>query len=178
MPRAAVYCDMNHAQTRFEALLAAFGDDLYRIAYWLTRDRARAEDLVQETFLRAWRALDTLRDEHTAKAWLITILRRELAREYARYAPQFEDAELDDLPGAEAPSIEALWLRRALHELPAEYAEPLLLQVLGGYRCEEIATALGIGTGAVMTRLFRARQRLRAALLRETPMPAVAEEVA
>jgi RNA polymerase sigma-70 factor (ECF subfamily) len=169
---------MNPAQPRFEALLAAFGADLYRIAYWLTRDRTRAEDLVQETFLRAWRALDTLRDERTAKAWLITILRRELAREHARYVPAFADAELDDLPGAEPATVEALWLRRALHELPAEYAEPLLMQVLGGYRCEEIAQVLGIGAGAVMTRLHRARQRLRAALLRETPLPVAAEEIA
>lgn len=155
---------MGNAQTRFEALVNALGADLYRFAYWLCRDRARAEDLVQETFLRAWRSLDNLREEKSAKSWLITILRREHARGYERYTPEWQETELDEIPADGAPHMEVLHMRRELAALPEEYREPLLLQVLGGYNCDEIAAMLNLSTSAVMTRLFRARQKMRAAL--------------
>lgn len=159
---------MGNRQTRFEALVQAHGADLYRFAFWLCRDRGRAEDLVQETFLRAWRALDGLREEKAAKGWLLVILRREYARGRSRYPPPHDGAETDELAGDEVSSIEVLHLRRALAQLPEEYREPLLLQVLGGFSGEEIADILGIPPATVMTRLFRARQRLRAALTEPT----------
>ena len=58
-------------------------------------------------------------------------------------------------------SVDSLAVRAALRELPASYAEPLVLQVIGGYSCEEIATIIDVKPGAVMTRVFRARQKLR-----------------
>ncbi len=153
-------------QTRFEALVYALSADLYRYAFWLCRDRGRAEELVQETFLRAWRSLDALRDDKAAKGWLITILRREHARWYERYRPEIEHGlEPDDLASkSDGVPAEALAVRRTIADLGAQYREPLLLQVLGGYTCEEIANFLGLSKGAVMTRLFRARQKLRSAL--------------
>ena len=75
---------MSTKQVRYEALVKALHADLFRYAYWLTHDKQVAEDLVQETFLRAWRALDSLKDEKAAKSWLITILRRENARRFER----------------------------------------------------------------------------------------------
>ena len=75
-----VLSDMMEKQKRYEALVRAFHADIYRYAYWLVKDKAVAEDIVQETFLRAWRSLDSLKDEKAAKSWLITILRRENAR--------------------------------------------------------------------------------------------------
>lgn len=157
---------MGGKQTRFEALVHALSNDLYRYAVWLCRDRHRAEELVQETFLRAWRALDSLRDERAAKGWLITILRREHARAYERYRPELDsELNLDHLAASpSASAAETLALRRAIAELAPQYSEPLLLQVLGGYRCDEIAKLLDLSPGAVMTRLFRARQKLRAVL--------------
>lgn len=155
---------MGNAQARFEALVQAYSSEIYRFAYWLTRDRARAEDLVQETFLRAWRALASLREEKSAKHWLITILRREHARGFERYQPKLDDCELDELAGTDHPPVDRLAVHQVLAQLSEEYREPLLLQVLGGYPCEEIAEMLGLSRGAVMTRLFRARQKLRAAL--------------
>ncbi len=153
-------------QTRFEALVYVLSADLYRYAFWLCRDRGRAEELVQETFLRAWRSLDALRDDKAAKGWLITILRREHARWYERYRPEIEHGlEPDDLASkSDSVPAEALAVRRTIADLGAQYREPLLLQVLGGYTCEEIANFLGLSKGAVMTRLFRARQKLRSAL--------------
>ena len=80
---------------RFEQLVNAYSGWLYRYAYWLTSDRNAAEDLVQETFLRAWRFLDSLQDEGSAKSWLTTILRRENARKYERKRLAMTEAELD-----------------------------------------------------------------------------------
>lgn len=164
--------DPREKKDRFTALVNAFSADLYRYAYWLCLDRELAEDLVQETFARAWRFLDNLREEQAAKSWLATTLRRENARRFERgKLPVADGLELDRL-GAERPdfdtSIEAFVLRRALVELPAIYREPLLLQVIQGLSCGEIARSLGITRAAVMTRLFRARRCLRSALEGET----------
>lgn len=164
--QAPVSSHMGSKQTRFEALVNALSNDLYRYAVWLCRDRHRAEELVQETFLRAWRSLDSLRDERAAKGWLITILRREHARGYERYKPELDsELDVDNLAASSSESpAEMLALRQAIAGLTPQYSEPLLLQVLGGYRCDEIAEMLDLSPGAVMTRLFRARQKLRAAL--------------
>lgn len=157
---------MNVRQSQFQALVEAYSADLYRFAYWLVRDRTLAEDLVQESFLRAWKALDSLRDPKAAKSWLITILRRERARHYERAPPpddSLEEMDLDRIAGFEDSHgrTEHIALRRALSGLSEDYREPLLLQVLGGYTCEEIGELLELSPGAVMTRLSRARQKLR-----------------
>ncbi|MFQ5544709.1 MAG: sigma-70 family RNA polymerase sigma factor [Acidiferrobacterales bacterium] len=164
-----VYRDRGSKQAQFEAMVHALSTDLYRYAFWLCRDQNRAEDLVEETFLRAWRSLDTLRCEKAAKAWLITILRREHARGYERPVLQIDPrVELDDLIAEpDGATTETLALHRAIARLSREYREPLLLQVLGGYSCEEIAELLGLSPGAVMSRLFRARRKLRAVLVED-----------
>ena len=115
--------------------------------------------------MRAWKSLDSLQDYTAAKSWLITILRREMARHFERR--QLDLISLDDdvverIATESTDTTEIILLRQAMAELPLEYREPLLLQVIGGYSCDEIATELGIKPGAVMTRLFRARQKLRA----------------
>jgi RNA polymerase sigma-70 factor (ECF subfamily) len=154
---------MSHAQERFRALVEAYADDLYRFAVWLCHDRQRAEDLAQETFLRAWRAIDTLRDEKAARPWLITILRREYARSFERLNPPLDP--IDDELVADHPELPELpVLRRSLALLAPEYREPLLMQVLGGMNIDEISAELDLPPGTVMTRLFRARQKLRDAL--------------
>lgn len=122
---------MWNKQSRFTALVNAFTPDLYRYAFWLCGEAATAEDLVQETFTRAWRSLDKLREEHSANTWLITALRRENARRFAR-------------------------------------------KRLTPTNVDEIAAELGLSKGAVTTRLFRARNKLRR-VLTEDPNP-VAEE--
>lgn len=154
------------ARSRFEALVSTYSGDLYRYAYWLCRNRELAEDLVQETFLRAWRSMESLRDARASKAWLLTILRREHARQYERERPAFDDVEADTLAGWDAHDKrpEAFVLRRAIGELPAEYREPLVLQVLGGYSTAEIGEILGLSRAAVMTRVFRAKQKMRVVL--------------
>ena len=159
---------MSSRQDQFEALVRGHSTDLYRYAYWLCGQEALAQDLVQDTFLRAWRALDRLREVSAVKAWLITILRREHARLYERKTPAFEPIDAVELPESDLQSPDQLGddalVRRAMARLDAKYREPLLMQVLGGFSCEEIAAELGSTPGAVMTQVFRARQKLKAAL--------------
>ncbi|MFQ2366237.1 sigma-70 family RNA polymerase sigma factor [Aeromonas enteropelogenes] len=168
-----VYDHMADKQTKFEALVHALHGDLYRYAYWLTRDPAVAEDLVQETFLRAWKAIDTLLDDKAAKSWLITILRRENARRFER--KQFDLVDLDEHPQTHPDTLhseqemEHEWLRRHIGRLPEEYQEPLLLQVVGGFSGDEIAEMLGLNKNTVMTRLFRARNQIKEAMEQKKP---------
>ncbi len=150
---------------RFDALARAFSTDLYRYGVWLCGNDALAKDLVQETFLRAWRALDSLKDERAAKSWLITILRREYARTFERKVPKFTDVDAvviedKDEMGPDERTERDL-LRLGMASLAPRYREPLLLQVVMGYSCEEIAMQLDISKSAVMTQLFRAREQLK-----------------
>ncbi|WP_019027713.1 sigma-70 family RNA polymerase sigma factor [Colwellia piezophila] len=155
-------------QVRYEALVKALHGDLYRYAYWLCHEKQVAEDLVQETFLRAWRALDSLKDEKAAKSWLITILRRENARRFERKRfemSEYEEANITDTQSVTTEQqLENHWLREKIAKLPPEYSEPLILQVLGGFSGEDIAAMLDLNKNTVMTRLFRARNQLKEAL--------------
>ena len=155
-------------QVRYEALVKALHGDLYRYAYWLCHEKQVAEDLVQETFLRAWRALDSLKDEKAAKSWLITILRRENARRFERKRfdmSEYEEASITDTKSVTTEQeLENHWLREKISQLPPEYSEPLILQVLGGFSGEDIAAILDLNKNTVMTRLFRARNQLKEAL--------------
>lgn len=147
----------------FDVLVKAYAAELYRYAYWLSRDRFIAEDLVQETFTRAWSARASLRDARAAKGWLYTILRHEHARLFERKRVDVvDDHDVDAIEDEKLGNLSAgVELREALHALPVGYREPLLLQVLGGFTCEEIAVMMNMKVGAVMTRLSRARTVLR-----------------
>ena len=154
---------MDDARGQFEAVVHAHGAALFRYAFWLCGDRSMAEDLVQETFLRAWRFRDALREQCKVKAWLITTLRRERARLFERYQPEFVDLELEQLAAPHAASDQALesWeLERAIARLPERLREPLVLQVIFGCSGLEIAGMLGVPRSTVNTRLFRARRQL------------------
>lgn len=163
--RPQVSLDMKTKQIKYEALVRAYSDDLYRYGVWLCRDPNIAEDLVQETFLRAWRSLESLKDQGAAKSWLITILRRENARRFER--KQFDLVDIDDsyvpdtLSVGSEQEVENHLLRRKITELEPEYREPLVLQVIGGFSGEEIASILELNKNTVMTRLFRARNQLK-----------------
>jgi RNA polymerase sigma-70 factor, ECF subfamily len=147
------------------ALFESMRPDLLRFAQWLARDRSIAEDIVQEALLRAWRSRDALKDPAAARAWLLTIVRREHARLYERKRLELvslEDAlEIPDAAATAGADAELLTLRYAIMKLPIEYREPLVMQVLGGFSTEEIARELGLTNTAVLTRLFRARHKLR-----------------
>ncbi len=155
------------SESLFDQLVSDYSTDLHHYAHWLTGDKHSAEDIVQETLLRAWKSLSKLQNIKAAKGWLFTILRRENARRFERKQLPMSDIPLEDL-GSKATSYdtttEAFVLRRAINELPVEYREPLIQQVIGGYSQKEIADMLDISSAGVGTRLFRARNKLREAL--------------
>lgn len=135
----------------FEEFVNSYSDDLYRYGFWLTKDRTIAEVLVQDTFMRAWQSIHTLRDVTAGKSWLFTILRRENFRRFRRKSSQLELNVLDD----EIPEkflvdisflsvINKIALRQALLDLSEDYSEPLILQIFGGYSCNEIADIIDI----------------------------------
>lgn len=167
--------DLVRRRTRFEALCGQLRPDLYRFALWLAHDRAVAEDVVQDTLLRAWRSLDSLGDDAAARPWLLTIARREFARRFERR--RFETVDIDELAASEDPALaaedaeELSDLRAAIFALEPDYREPLVLQVLMGYSTEEIARHMELKPGAVLTRLFRARQKLRAVVANRGAAP-------
>jgi RNA polymerase sigma-70 factor, ECF subfamily len=142
---------LNSAPVAVERLFESLRPELLRFAWWLARDRAVAEDV--------------LKDPAAARGWLLTIVRREHARLYER--KRLEVTDLDAVVAAEdsrlaaADSDELVGLRRAITQLPDDYRVPLVMQVLGGFTTDEIAQELALSTAAVLTRLFRARNRLR-----------------
>jgi RNA polymerase sigma-70 factor, ECF subfamily len=154
------------ARASLTALFESLRPDLLRFAQWLARDRAIAEDIVQEALLRAWRSRDALKEPSAARAWLLTIVRREHARLYERKRLELvsldEAAQIPDSAPAAGADGELVMLRYAIMKLPLEYREPLVLQVIGGFSTEEIARELHLTATAVLTRLFRARHKLRA----------------
>jgi len=138
---------------------------MYRYAAWLSRDPGIAEEVAQEALLRAWKSLDALRDDAAAKQWLLTIVRRENARYFER--KRLETVDIDELTQSQAamiaetdnPDLEEM--RVAIYKLEDDYREPLVLQVLLGHSTKEIAELMGIKPGAVLTRLHRARIKLK-----------------
>ena len=159
----------------FEQAVGAHAGDLYRYAYWLARNRQQAEDIVQEALLRGWRAFPKIRDRGAVKSWLFSIVKNEFHRATAKDSRRAGGAGSVDVADLEIADERAnpfgMEMRDALMALPAAYAEPLALQVLGGFSCAEIAAMLETTEGAVMTRLTRARQALKRLVL-----PAEAKE--
>jgi RNA polymerase sigma-70 factor (ECF subfamily) len=150
---------------RFDRLVGVWHRDMYRYAAWLCRDPAIAEDVVQEALLRAWKSLDGLRDDAAAKQWVLTIVRRENARHFER--KRLETVDIDNLTASQAAMLAESSdsdlddVRQAIYRLEDDYREPLVLQVLMGHSTKEIAELMDIKPGAVLTRLHRARNKLK-----------------
>ena len=148
----------------WDDLLSGLYDEIFGLAVKMCESRPLAEDLAQETFLRAWRFQHTLRDASAIRQWLRSILRNENSRRHRRF--RFESQALDAVsePGDRRYEperrAESHLLQRAIAELGDRYREPLILQVFCGYSGKEIAAKLNLKDGAVNTRLFRARAEL------------------
>jgi RNA polymerase sigma-70 factor (ECF subfamily) len=138
---------------------------IYRYLLWLTGRPDTAEDLAQETFVRAWRSLHTYDDRAPLRPWLYRIAHREFLRMLRSRRPQTSLEEMAE--HAEPRSgewLEAMELRDAIRQLPAGEGEIVMLHYLEGYDCEEIAQIVRIPTGTVKYRLSEARAHLRRAL--------------
>ncbi|NDY96653.1 sigma-70 family RNA polymerase sigma factor [Wenzhouxiangella limi] len=165
----------NHHTARFEDLVESHADDLFRFGCWLTGDREVAQDLVQETMIRAWRSIDQLRDAGAVKPWLLTTLRRENARRFER--KRFDLVDIEDQQVTDSDQVDAetrilhSQIRVEVDQLPKKYAEPLRLQAYLGCSIAEITERLGISRSAAMTRVHRARQHLKNRLSADRRIP-------
>lgn len=158
----SVFKDMNRRQKRYESLVNVYSGDLFRFAFWITKDREVAQDLVQETCLRAWKSIDSLLDEKAVKGWLFTILKRENARRFERKQLSLVDIDDYEVITEDTPSVyDNELIQQKIASLPIEYKEPLLLQLIAGFTAEEIATQLNLNKNTVLTRLFRAKNMLK-----------------
>ena len=147
---------------------------LRRYARALVGDRSSADDLVQDTLERAWARLHLWQRGTDLRAWLFTVMHNvhvNRARALRPHLPFDEDAPEAGFKPAENGLLELRDLERALAALPVEQREVLLLVALEDMSYSETAAPLGIPTGTVMSRLSRARARLR--VLLRGPQPAV-----
>ena len=150
-------------------------DGLYGYAMVLSRNSAEAEDLVQETCLRALRGIDGLRSNDSAKSWLFTILRNIWLNQlrHRRTAPELIELDADG-SGASEPAdptqdpqaeyvsqVEHEQVRAAIQQLPEEFREIIILREYEELSYQEIAALLECPPGTVMSRLARARSKLR-----------------
>jgi RNA polymerase sigma-70 factor (ECF subfamily) len=159
---SSVSKDMEKKQKRYESLVNVYSADLYRYAFWVCRDPEVAQDLVQETCLRAWKSIDSLLDDKSAKAWLFTILRRENARRFERKQLSLVDIDDYEIAAEETNSRhDNELIQQKIAALPIDYKEPLLLQLVAGFTAEEIAEQLNLNKNTVLTRLFRAKNLLK-----------------
>ena len=143
----------------FERVARTYGDMLYRVAYHALKNRADAEDVMQEVFVRLLRARPEFRDEEHAKAWLLRVGAR-CAADVLRAPWRRREGPLDDgLPAPEPPGEGGVV--EAVLALPAKYRTAVHLYYYEELSVAEIAAVLGKSEGAVKSRLFRARALLR-----------------
>ena len=171
-----VGADNDHTQLTID--FSEYLDGLYSYAVVLSRNRTEAEDLVQETCLRALRAMQRLRPESNVKSWLFTILRHVWLNQLRQLRTVGEGVDLDphkngadmavdtakDAYATYVSNVEREQVCIAIQKLPLEFREIILLREYEELSYEEIATLLNCPPGTVMSRLARARSKLRDSL--------------
>jgi RNA polymerase sigma-70 factor (ECF subfamily) len=168
----------------FEEAAMPFVDALYNTAYRMTRNAQDAEDLVQETYLKAYRYYDKFQEGTNFKAWLFKILKNTFINNYRKKQqtpPQSDFAEIEDafenrvsqdasgqMKSPEEEILENVLdedVQRALDDLPPDYRMAVILADLEGFSYKEIADILDLPLGTVMSRLYRGRKLLESAML-------------
>jgi RNA polymerase sigma-70 factor (ECF subfamily) len=177
-PSPDVSPPVDEKRASFEKEALVHLDVLYRVALRLSGNPADADDLVQETMLKAYRAWDQYEKGTNAKAWLLTILRHAFINEYRRRTRHPETVDVDtiepyavfsevqdeDPQGAFFDRIVDDQVLRAIDQLPEVFRETLVLSDVEGMSYQEIAGILEVPIGTVKSRLFRARQLLQTKL--------------
>jgi RNA polymerase sigma-70 factor, ECF subfamily len=168
---------------RFEREALPWMDDVYRFARSMTHDEADADDLVQETYLRAYRAWHTFEPGSDCRRWLFTICRNVFLRTREREQRQVDtggdDAVLETMAAVReaspfaATNADAIFsrldlvpaIRRAIGDLPEAFRSAVVLVDVEGQSYDEAAAVLGVPIGTVRSRLFRGRRLLQQSLL-------------
>jgi len=159
------------AFARFEQAVMPHLHAAYNLARWLLRDHHDAEDAVQDAYLRAFRFFDSF-DGVDARAWLLAIVRNRCRSVLGQSSRRADVAEFDErvhtaddsVSGPESGALrnaEIVSLRTCIDDLPAEYREVVVLRELEQMSYKEIAVAAAVPVGTVMSRLARARIRLK-----------------
>jgi RNA polymerase sigma-70 factor (ECF subfamily) len=161
--------DTQQRLAEFESAALGYADQLFRVALRVVRDRAQAEDLVQETYLQAWHSFDRFKSGTNLRAWLYKIMfnthhnqQRQLRLQLAPMEETIVETLAFDPPVPQHPTDEEALA--ALAKLPRDYQIPVVLVDIEGLTYKELAEALGIPPGTVMSRLHRGRKLLRAGL--------------
>lgn len=153
---------------------------MYRVAVAITRDHAEAEDLVQDSLVRAYQALDRF-DGSNPRAWLLTIVRNTHINRNRRrrpgllHDPDDIDQQAHTTPGADTEAMAAIFdtqVEAALRELPEDQQTVIELVDVAGLSYQQAADALGVPTGTVMSRLHRGRKRIKKKLT-GVPLPGI-----
>jgi RNA polymerase sigma-70 factor (ECF subfamily) len=153
-------------QAAFDRLVTEHGPALYRMAYRMIGDRHEAEDIVQETYRSAWTSRNGYQTGRSERAWLAAILRRRVVDRWRRQTLPGPSGG-DFTPEVEVPSGDPMAneytdeMQHSLDRLPLELRESLLLVVVGELTHQEAADLLGVPLGTVLSRVSRARERLR-----------------
>jgi RNA polymerase sigma factor (sigma-70 family) len=172
---------MNDEQTRarFETLLLPLLTDAYNLARWLMKNQEDAEDMVQESYLKAFRFFGSFHQGGNCRAWFLRIVRNTCytALEARKLRAKEVPIEEDENDGVEDPALLPAAIldktmtievvRRAIEQLPADFREALVLRELEGLSYKEIADVSGVPLGTVMSRLARARNQLQIILLEQ-----------
>jgi RNA polymerase sigma factor (sigma-70 family) len=160
-----------HTRPRFETLMLPLMNDAYNLARWLMKNQEDAEDMVQESYLRAFRFFASFHEGTNCRAWFLRIVRntcytalgaRKLREKEATV--EQEEAELEDpspLPSVsldKKATVEAV--REAIEALPLDFREAVVLRELEGLSYKEISEVSGVPLGTVMSRLARGRHQL------------------
>lgn len=151
---------------QFNALVEEHAPALYRVAYRMVGDRHEAEDMVQEAFRSAWKSREAYEPNRGDRAWLASILRRRIVDRWRRNnLPTVTIGDAQPEPGIAGDDPLAAdytdEMQLALAGLPTELRETLLLVVVGELTHQEVADMLEIPLGTVLSRVSRARRRLR-----------------
>ena len=159
------------AWSTFEAEVLPHGARLFRLAMWLERNRADAEDAVQETMVQALRSFHRYQPGTNCRAWLVTILQRVISNRRRARGRSIVVSDPDDRMAEAAPFVPPVpqqltddFMLASLRKLPAAFQEVILLCDVEDLSYKEAAVALEIPIGTVMSRLHRGRARLRAEL--------------
>jgi len=158
------------SQAAFDRLVADHGSALYRMAYRMVGDRHEAEDIVQETYRSAWTSRNGYQTGRSQRAWLVAILRRRVVDRWRRHTlpgPIGGDYNVEVEVGGVDPMANEYTdeMQHALSRLPLELRESLLLVVVAELTHQEAADLLNVPLGTVLSRVSRARERLREQLL-------------
>ena len=163
----------DESQGAFRQQLVASIPKLRAFALSLASHADYADDLVQETLMKAWHHQHSFREGTNIKAWLFTILRNEFFSQLRKRKREVEDADGDYAagvmtPGEQEAQLEMADLRIALQQLPADQREAVVLVGASGFSYQEVAEICGVPVGTVKSRVNRARGKL-AALLGHAP---------